>query len=112
MRGGILDVWSPGQAQPVRIEFFGDEVDSIRAFDPETQLSTNQLKSIEIVPMREAGRAAVTILATGPMPLASAGATDVTRERCAIDRVCRRRRRLCRLGMVDADRSRTKRNRF
>jgi transcription-repair coupling factor (superfamily II helicase) len=53
MRGGILDVWSPGQDGPVRIEFFGDEVDSIRGFDPETQLSTNQLNSIEIVPMRE-----------------------------------------------------------
>ena len=53
MRGGILDVWSPGQEQPVRIEFFGDEIDSIRGFDPETQLSTSQLKSIEIVPMRE-----------------------------------------------------------
>ena len=53
MRGGILDVWSPGQQSPVRIEFFGDEVDSIRRFDSETQLSTTQLKSIEIVPMRE-----------------------------------------------------------
>ncbi len=53
MRGGILDLWSPGQAGPVRIEFFGDEVDSIRGFDPETQLSTSQLKEIEIVPMRE-----------------------------------------------------------
>ena len=53
MRGGILDLWSPGQAGPVRIEFFGDEVDSIRGFDPDTQLSTSQLKEIEIVPMRE-----------------------------------------------------------
>ena len=53
MRGGILDVWSPGQERPARIEFFGDEIDSIRAFDPETQLSTNQLSAIEIVPMRE-----------------------------------------------------------
>ncbi len=53
MRGGIVDVWSPGQEKPARIEFFGDEIDSIRAFDPETQLSTSQLKSIEIVPMRE-----------------------------------------------------------
>jgi len=53
MRGGIVDVWSPGQERPARIEFFGDEIDSIRAFDPETQLSTNQLKSIEFVPMRE-----------------------------------------------------------
>ncbi len=53
MRGGILDVWSPGQQRPVRIEFFGDEIDSIRSFDPDTQLSTGQLNEIAIVPMRE-----------------------------------------------------------
>ena len=53
IRGGILDVWSPGQERPVRIEFFGDEVDSIREFDPESQLSTSQRSAIEIVPMRE-----------------------------------------------------------
>jgi transcription-repair coupling factor (superfamily II helicase) len=53
MRGGILDVWSPGQERPVRIEFFGDEVDSIREFDPETQLSTSQRSAVELVPMRE-----------------------------------------------------------
>src|SRR5688572_4375841 len=53
MRGGILDVWPPGRDAPVRIEFFGDTVDSIREFDPETQLSTTQLTQIEIPPMRE-----------------------------------------------------------
>lgn len=53
MRGGILDVWSPGRDAPARIEFFGDTVDSIREFDPETQLSTTQLAQIEIAPMRE-----------------------------------------------------------
>lgn len=53
MRGGILDVWSPGLESPVRIEFFGDTVESIREFDPETQLSTTQLSEIEIAPMRE-----------------------------------------------------------
>jgi len=53
MRGGIVDVWSPGQDRPVRIEFFGDEIDSMRGFDPDTQLSTNQLSEVEIVPMRE-----------------------------------------------------------
>jgi transcription-repair coupling factor (superfamily II helicase) len=53
MRGGIVDVWSPGQERPVRIEFFGDEIDSIRAFDADTQLSTSQLSEIELVPMRE-----------------------------------------------------------
>jgi transcription-repair coupling factor (superfamily II helicase) len=53
MRGGILDVWPPGYDAPLRIEFFGDTVDSIREFDPETQLSTAQLGQIEIAPMRE-----------------------------------------------------------
>ena len=53
VRGGILDVWSPGEETPVRIEFFGDTVDSIRAFDPETQLSVRQLKEVALAPMRE-----------------------------------------------------------
>jgi transcription-repair coupling factor (superfamily II helicase) len=53
IRGGIMDVWPPGRSAPARIEFFGDTVDSIREFDPETQLSTTQLMEIEIAPMRE-----------------------------------------------------------
>jgi transcription-repair coupling factor (superfamily II helicase) len=53
MRGGILDVWSPGMRSPVRVEFFGDTVDSIREFDPETQLSTVQVAEVGIAPMRE-----------------------------------------------------------
>lgn len=53
VRGGILDVWSPDAESPVRIEFFGDTVDSIRIFDPETQLSTERLKETSIAPMRE-----------------------------------------------------------
>jgi transcription-repair coupling factor (superfamily II helicase) len=53
VRGGIVDVWSPDADAPVRIEFFGDTVESIRAFDPDTQLSTGQLSEIAIAPMRE-----------------------------------------------------------
>ncbi|MGI8640667.1 MAG: transcription-repair coupling factor [Pyrinomonadaceae bacterium] len=53
VRGGIIDIWSPDAENPVRIEFFGDTVDSIREFDAETQLSTNQLREISIAPMRE-----------------------------------------------------------
>lgn len=53
MRGGIVDLWSPTSEKPVRIEFFGDTVDSIREFDPETQLSIGQIKEILIAPMRE-----------------------------------------------------------
>ena len=53
IRGGILDIWPPGREAPVRIEFFGDTVDSLREFDPETQLSTGQLDTVEVPPMRE-----------------------------------------------------------
>ncbi len=53
LRGGIIDIWSPDAEQPVRVEFFGDTVDSIRVFDAETQLSVGQLKQIAIAPMRE-----------------------------------------------------------
>ena len=53
VRGGIIDVWSPTAENPVRIEFFGDTVDSIREFDAETQLSIGQLTEIAIAPMRE-----------------------------------------------------------
>ena len=52
-RGGILDVWSPGSEAPVRLEFFGDTLDSLREFDPETQRSTTQLREIQIPPMHE-----------------------------------------------------------
>ena len=40
-RGGILDLYPPGAAAPVRLDFFGDTLESIRAFDPETQRSTS-----------------------------------------------------------------------
>ena len=53
IRGGIVDVWSPEAESPVRIEFFGDTVDSIREFDPDTQLSTGQLSEASFAPMRE-----------------------------------------------------------
>lgn len=50
VRGGIVDVFSFSNDEPYRIEFFGDEVDSIRTFDVETQLSTEQVKKINIIP--------------------------------------------------------------
>ncbi len=50
VRGGILDVFSFSHDEPYRIEFFGDDIDSIRTFDVETQLSTEQVKKISIIP--------------------------------------------------------------
>ncbi|GBC77007.1 Transcription-repair-coupling factor [bacterium HR08] len=52
-RGGILDVYSPSEPAPVRIEFFGDEIVSLRAFDPESQRSTATLDRTRLVPLRE-----------------------------------------------------------
>jgi len=53
LRGGILDIFSPSNDAPHRIEFFGDTVDSIREFDPDTQRSTGRITESVIVPMRE-----------------------------------------------------------
>ncbi|WP_430884740.1 transcription-repair coupling factor [Fusibacter sp. JL216-2] len=53
LRGGILDIYAPNMEDPIRIEFFDDEVDSIRAFDPSTQLSQDKMERVEIGPCRE-----------------------------------------------------------
>jgi len=53
IRGGVIDVWAPGAEEPVRLDLFGDSLESIRAFDPETQRSTKQLKSIDLLPVSE-----------------------------------------------------------
>jgi transcription-repair coupling factor (superfamily II helicase) len=50
VRGGIIDVFSFSNDNPYRIEFFGDDIDSIRTFDIETQLSIEKLKKINIIP--------------------------------------------------------------
>ncbi|HET6205960.1 MAG TPA: CarD family transcriptional regulator, partial [Terracidiphilus sp.] len=52
-RGGILDVYSPEADRPVRIEFFGDEIDTIRKFDPETQRSQSGLDETQLLPLTE-----------------------------------------------------------
>jgi len=50
LRGGILDIYSYGNEKPYRIELFGEEVDSIRLFDPQTQLSEKMLSEVNIIP--------------------------------------------------------------
>ncbi len=52
-RGGILDVYSPEADRPVRIEFFGDEIETIRKFDPETQRSQSGLDETQLLPLTE-----------------------------------------------------------
>ena len=50
IRGGIIDIYSFGNEKPYRIELFGNDVDSIRIFDPETQLSERKLLQVNIIP--------------------------------------------------------------
>jgi transcription-repair coupling factor (superfamily II helicase) len=53
LRGGILDVYSPEADRPVRIEFFGDEVESIRKFDPASQRSSTPVDEALLLPLTE-----------------------------------------------------------
>ena len=52
-RGGILDIWPPADPLPTRIEFFGDEIDTLRHFDPSTQRTTESIKRLLVTPARE-----------------------------------------------------------
>ena len=51
IRGGILDVWSPGEEFPVRVEFFGDDLESLRTFNPALQTSIERIERAEILPI-------------------------------------------------------------
>src|SRR6201996_6197959 len=53
VRGGILDVYGPEMERPVRIDFFGDEIESIRRFDPETQRSSSGVNEVLLLPLTE-----------------------------------------------------------
>ncbi len=53
MRGGVLDIFAPGAPEPLRFDFFGDQLETIRAFDSETQRSTRQLSEATLTPVSE-----------------------------------------------------------
>lgn len=53
VRGGILDVFVPGTEEPVRLDFFGDTLESIRTFDPASQRTTGQARALDLNPMSE-----------------------------------------------------------
>ena len=52
-RGGILDIWATAETMPVRLDFFGDEIETIRRFDPASQRTIEKLDSILVTPARE-----------------------------------------------------------
>ncbi|MEE8498923.1 MAG: DEAD/DEAH box helicase, partial [Kiloniellales bacterium] len=53
LRGGIVDVFPPGEAQPLRLDFFGDELESIRRFDPLSQRTTGTAETFRLMPVNE-----------------------------------------------------------
>ena len=53
VRGGILDLYPPGMDMPVRLDFFGDALETIRTFDAQTQISDDQLRGLDLVPVAE-----------------------------------------------------------
>jgi transcription-repair coupling factor (superfamily II helicase) len=78
VRGGILDLFAPGMGEPVRLDFFGDTLESIRSFDPETQRSQGDLRALDLVPMAEFQLTSDTIRAfrTGYVAAFGAAAPD------------------------------------
>ncbi len=74
VRGGILDLQAPGWPAPLRLDFFGDTLESIRAFDPETQRTTTQMRALELVPMSEVQLTSDTMRAFRQAYLAEFGA--------------------------------------
>ncbi len=79
VRGGIIDVFSPVHRRPARLEFFGDEIESIRLFDPTSQRSTDTLEEVAVLPLG-AGDTTVNLLAylpaAAPVVLESAEILD------------------------------------
>ncbi|MGO8019922.1 hypothetical protein AB9E19_33895, partial [Rhizobium leguminosarum] len=53
VRGGILDIFPPGDAQPVRLDFIGDTIESLRTYDPATQRSVSPIDQLTIIPVKE-----------------------------------------------------------
>ncbi|CAN5394772.1 transcription-repair coupling factor [soil metagenome] len=78
VRGGVIDVFPPGFDEPVRLDMFGSELESIRTFDPGTQRSTGNRKRVALSPVSEALLDAETIsrFRTGYLGLFGAGGDD------------------------------------
>ena len=91
-RGGIVDIFSPGQDLPLRIEFFGDHIESMRFFDLDTQRSARSIKSITVASCKNISETANTTTLFSYLPhetlLIFEDATDVTEiGRIFIDRL-------------------------
>ncbi len=85
IRGGVIDVFPPTAEEPVRLDLFGDTLESIRSFDPETQRSTRQLKDVSLLPVSEVllDAEAIRRFRTGYLETFGAPADDPLRHRFA-----------------------------
>ena len=66
-RGGILDLFPPGRINPIRLDFFGDQLESIKAFDAETQRSIKPVQKFALMPVSEVAFGARTAKMWGLM---------------------------------------------
>lgn len=67
-RGGILDIWPVSETQPIRLDFFGDELETLRCFDPATQRTTQTIERFLVAPAREYLTGETPELASGDEP--------------------------------------------
>ncbi len=103
-RGGLLDIYPPELDRPVRIEFFGDEVESIRKFDPGTQRSAATAEEVVLLPLTETPVDENTLAVINARLVGNrlAGDEDIIEESCARNR----RRRVSGMGVICAHRRR------
>ena len=76
VRGGILDLFAPGMDLPVRLDFFGDTLETIRSFDPETQRTVMEMRGLDLVPVAEFQLTTETIRKFRTGYVAAFGAAD------------------------------------
>src|SRR5438132_9599536 len=79
LRGGIVDVFSPSLPSPVRVEFFGDEIEAMRLFDPSSQRSSAPLDELLVLPLPTQGDGARPARLTDYVPVAAPIVVDVPR---------------------------------
>jgi transcription-repair coupling factor (superfamily II helicase) len=96
VRGGIVDIVAAGDAPPVRLEFIGDTIETLRTYDPATQRSIAPIDQLTIVPLRDALPAAAAGLTARPGPagaddLSSANSVDLDRSSTVFDYISRAR---------------------
>ena len=79
LRGGIVDVFSPSLVSPARVEFFGDEIEAMRLFDPSSQRSSAPLDELLVLPLPTQGDGARLVRLTDYVPVAAPIVVDVAR---------------------------------